>query len=79
MHAFEKRCDTAAEADNDSDLSEAIRLAQSELGVRVDTVNPQPRSPAMLNTPLNPGYNGIVSGEHGSGQVEVPRDAAMLR
>ena len=41
--AFKNAYDTAVVVSNDSDLSEAIRVAQSELGVRVGIINPHPR------------------------------------
>ena len=43
LDAFKHACDTAVVVSNDSDLSEAIRVAQSKLSVRVGIVNPHPR------------------------------------
>ena len=43
LDAFKNACDTAVVVSNDSDLSEAILVAQSELDVRVGIVNPHPR------------------------------------
>lgn len=43
LDAFKNAYDTAVVVSNDSDLSEAIRVAQSELGVRVGIINPHPR------------------------------------
>ena len=43
LDAFKSRCDTAVVVSNDSDLAQAIRVTQSELGVRVGIVNPHPR------------------------------------
>lgn len=44
LDAFEKRCTTAVVISNDADLAEAIRVAQTRLGVKVGIVNPHPRS-----------------------------------
>ena len=44
LDAFEKRCTTAVVISNDADLAEAIRIAQTRLGVKVGIVNPHPRS-----------------------------------
>lgn len=43
LDAFKGRCDTAVVVSNDSDLAQAIQVAQSELGVKVGIVNPHPR------------------------------------
>ena len=43
LDAFKNACDTAVVISNDSDLSQAIRVAQSELDVRVGIINPHPR------------------------------------
>ena len=43
LDAFENRSDTAVVISNDSDLAEAVRVAQVELGIRVGIVNPHPR------------------------------------
>ena len=48
LDAFKNACDTAVVISNDSDLSQAIRVAQSELGVRVGIVNPHPRHQRSL-------------------------------
>jgi uncharacterized LabA/DUF88 family protein len=42
LDAFRRRCDTAVVVTNDSDLTEPIRVAEAELGVRVGIVNPHP-------------------------------------
>jgi len=42
LDAFRKRCDTAVVISNDSDLTEPVKLARYELGVRVGVVNPHP-------------------------------------
>lgn len=44
LDALEKRCTTAVVISNDADLAEAIRIAQTRLGVNVGVVNPHPRS-----------------------------------
>ena len=43
LDAFQGRCDTAAVISNDSDLAQAIDVAQSELGIKVGIINPHPR------------------------------------
>lgn len=43
LDAFKSHCDTAVVVSNDSDLAQAIDVAQSELGVKVGIVNPHPR------------------------------------
>ncbi len=43
LDAFKGHCDTAVVVSNDSDLAQAILIAQSELGGRVGIVNPHPR------------------------------------
>ena len=43
LDAFKGCCDTAVVISNDSDLAQAIRVAQSELGVKVGIVNPHSR------------------------------------
>ena len=43
LDAFKGRCDTAVVVSNDSDLAQAIQVAQSELGVKVGIVNPHSR------------------------------------
>ncbi|MCY4421987.1 MAG: NYN domain-containing protein [Acidimicrobiaceae bacterium] len=43
LDAFQGRCDTAAVISNDSDLAQAIDVAQSQLGIKVGVVNPHPR------------------------------------
>ena len=43
LDAFKRRCDTAVVMSNDSDLAQAIQVAQSELGIKVGIVNPHPR------------------------------------
>ena len=43
LDAFQDRCDTAVVVSNDSDLAEAVRVAQAELDVRVGIINPHPR------------------------------------
>lgn len=40
LDAFKNRCEIAVVVSNDSDLAEAIRVAQSELGVQVGLINP---------------------------------------
>lgn len=40
--AFQGQCDTAVVISNDSDLAEAVRLAQTDGGVKVGVVNPHP-------------------------------------
>ena len=44
LDAFEGRCDTAVVISNDSDLAQAIDVAQSQLGIKVGVINPHPRS-----------------------------------
>ena len=44
LDAFQRRCDTAVVVSNDSDLAEAVRVAQVELGVNVGIINPHPRN-----------------------------------
>lgn len=44
LDAFEKRCTTAVVLSNTADLAEAIRIAQTRLGIKVGVVNPHPRS-----------------------------------
>ena len=44
LDAFKGHCDTAVVISNDSDLAQAIHVAQSELGVKVGIINPHPRS-----------------------------------
>lgn len=43
LDAFKNACDTAVVISNDSDLAQAIRVAQSELSLRVGIINPHPR------------------------------------
>ncbi len=43
LDAFQGRCDTAVVISNDSDLAQAIQVAQSELSVKVGIINPHPR------------------------------------
>ena len=43
LDAFGQRCDTAVVMSNDSDLAEAIRVAQTELAVAVGIINPHGR------------------------------------
>ena len=43
LDACKKRCDLAVVISNDSDLTEAIRVAQSDLGVQVGIINPHRR------------------------------------
>ena len=43
LDAFRNACATAVVISNDSDLSQAIRVAQSELGIKVGIINPHPR------------------------------------
>ena len=43
LDAFQGRCDTAVVISNDSDLAQAIHVAQSQLGVKVGIINPHPR------------------------------------
>ena len=43
LDAFKDRCEIAVVVSNDSDLAEAIRVAQSELGIQVGLINPQSR------------------------------------
>ncbi len=43
LDAFKGHCDTAVVFSNDSDLAQAIQVAQSELGIKVGIVNPHPR------------------------------------
>lgn len=43
LDAFKGSCDTAVVVSNDSDLAQAIQVAQSELGVKVGIVNPHRR------------------------------------
>lgn len=40
LDAFQRRCDTAVVISNDSDLAEPIRIAQSEVGIKVGIINP---------------------------------------
>jgi uncharacterized LabA/DUF88 family protein len=42
LDAFRKRCDTVVIISNDSDLTEPVRIARYELGVRVGVINPHP-------------------------------------
>ena len=42
LDAFRRDCSTAVVVSNDSDLREPIRVAESELGIRVGVVNPHP-------------------------------------
>lgn len=42
LDAFKGRCDTAVIISNDSDLTEPVRLARYEIGIRVGVVNPHP-------------------------------------
>ena len=41
--AFLGECDTAVVISSDSDLAEAVRIAQDDAGVRVGVVNPHPK------------------------------------
>ena len=43
LDAFQGRCDTAVVISNDSDLAQAIHVAQSQLGVKVGIINPHSR------------------------------------
>lgn len=43
LDAFKGHCDTAVVVSNDSDLAQAIDVAQSELGIKVGIINPHPR------------------------------------
>ena len=40
LDAFRGRCDTAVIISNDSDLAEAVRVAESEAGIQVGIINP---------------------------------------
>ncbi len=40
LDAFQKRCDTAVIISNDSDLAEPIRVARTEIGLKVGIINP---------------------------------------
>jgi len=42
LDAFRQRCDTVVIISNDSDLTEPVRIARYELGVRVGVINPHP-------------------------------------
>ena len=44
LDAFKGRCDTAVVVSNDSDLAQAIDVAQSQLGIKVGIINPHPRN-----------------------------------
>lgn len=44
LDAFKKRCELAVVISNDADLTEVIRVAQSDLGIKVGLVNPHPRA-----------------------------------
>ena len=44
LDAFKKRCELAVVISNDADLAEAIRVAQSDLGIKVGLVNPHQRA-----------------------------------
>ena len=44
LDAFKARCDTAVVISNDSDLAQAIDVAQSQLGIKVGIINPHPRN-----------------------------------
>lgn len=53
LDAFRHDCDTAVIITNDSDLAEPIRVAETELGIKVGVVNPHPvnrRSRALRST-----------------------------
>ena len=43
LDAIKGRCDTAVVISNDSDLAQAIDVAQSELGIKVGIINPHSR------------------------------------
>ncbi|WP_419919063.1 NYN domain-containing protein [Candidatus Poriferisocius sp.] len=43
LDAFKKSCDIAVVISNDSDLAQAIHVAQSELGIKVGIINPHLR------------------------------------
>ena len=43
LDAFKNRCEIAVVVSNDSDLAEAIRVAQKELGIQVGLINPHRR------------------------------------
>ncbi len=43
LDAFKNRCEIAVVVSNDSDLAEAVRVAQSDLGIQVGLINPHPR------------------------------------
>ena len=43
LDAFKGHCNTAVVVSNDSDLAQAIDVAQSELGIKVGIINPHPR------------------------------------
>ena len=43
LDGFKGRCDTAVVISNDSDLAQAIDVAQSELGIKVGVINPHRR------------------------------------
>ena len=40
LDAFQRRCDTAVVISNDSDLAEPIRIARTEIGIKVGIINP---------------------------------------
>lgn len=42
LDAFQHRCDTAVIVSNDSDLTEPVKIARFDLGVRVGVINPHP-------------------------------------
>ena len=44
LDAFKGHCDTSVVISNDSDLAQAIQVAQSELSVKVGIINPHPRA-----------------------------------
>ena len=44
LDAFKALCDTAVVISNDSDLAQAIDVAQSQLGIKVGIINPHPRN-----------------------------------
>ncbi len=41
--AFMGECDTAVVVSNDSDLAEAVRIAQDDAGIKVGIINPHPK------------------------------------
>ena len=54
LDAFRRECDVAVVVSNDSDLKLPIEVAQRELGLRLEVVNPHP--PGRRSRALHPTF-----------------------